>query len=138
MAAICRHRTVFIIAHRLSTVRQCDRIIVLEKGRIVEQGNHEGLLKANGYYAKLHSYQNHTPILRQVPKQSERQVPASRNKRSTMGEGNKNNQIKQDSDTGQGIVSRRTEIEEVDESWAIDMLEEIEKEESENDNREKR
>jgi subfamily B ATP-binding cassette protein HlyB/CyaB len=71
MAAICRNRTVFIIAHRLSTVRQCDRIIVLEKGRIVEQGDHENLIKANGYYAKLHSYQNHTPVLRQVPQRNE-------------------------------------------------------------------
>ncbi|MCU7906043.1 MAG: type I secretion system permease/ATPase [Candidatus Thiodiazotropha sp. (ex Epidulcina cf. delphinae)] len=63
MAAICKGRTVFIIAHRLSTVRQCHRIIVLEKGRIVEQGDHQGLLQADGYYAKLHSYQHHAPVL---------------------------------------------------------------------------
>jgi subfamily B ATP-binding cassette protein HlyB/CyaB len=67
MVAICRRRTVYVIAHRLSTVRQCDRIIVMEKGRIIEQGNHQSLLKANGYYAKLHSYQNHAPVLHQVP-----------------------------------------------------------------------
>ncbi len=66
MASICKGRSVFIIAHRLSTVRQCSRIIVLEKGRIIEQGSHEILLEANGYYAKLHSYQNHTPILHKV------------------------------------------------------------------------
>lgn len=76
MATICKGRTVFIIAHRLSTVRQCDRIIVMDKGRIVEQGNHEQLLDLNGYYAKLHSYQNHSPVLHKVP--DETSVDASR------------------------------------------------------------
>jgi subfamily B ATP-binding cassette protein HlyB/CyaB len=66
MASICKGRSVFIIAHRLSTVRQCSRIIVLEKGRIIEQGSHDSLLEENGYYAKLHSYQNHTPVLHGV------------------------------------------------------------------------
>lgn len=66
MAAICQNRTVFIIAHRLSTVRMCDRILVMDKGRIIEQGSHDDLLEANGYYTQLHSYQNHTPRIRQV------------------------------------------------------------------------
>ncbi len=66
MAAICQGRTVFIIAHRLSTVRQCDRIIVMDKGRIVEQGNHASLLEENGYYAKLHSFQTHAPNLQSI------------------------------------------------------------------------
>ena len=44
MAAIGKNRTVFIIAHRLSTVRTCDRIVVIEKGRIIEQGSHTDLL----------------------------------------------------------------------------------------------
>ncbi len=66
MATICKGRTVFIIAHRLTTVRQCHRIVVMDKGRIVEQGNHDQLLQHNGYYAKLHSYQNHTPALQTV------------------------------------------------------------------------
>ena len=66
MSKISKGRTVFIIAHRLSTVRQCDRIIVMEKGRIVEQGNHDELINLNGYYAKLHGYQNHTPHLHKV------------------------------------------------------------------------
>jgi subfamily B ATP-binding cassette protein HlyB/CyaB len=57
MAAICKNRTVFIIAHRLSTVRGCDRIIVMDKGRIVEQGSHEQLIAQQGYYAKLQRYQ---------------------------------------------------------------------------------
>lgn len=66
MTEICRNRTVFIIAHRLSTVRGCNRIIVMDQGRIVEQGDHEALLAANGYYARLHSYQNHSPHLQSV------------------------------------------------------------------------
>jgi subfamily B ATP-binding cassette protein HlyB/CyaB len=66
MARICQGRTVFIIAHRLSTVRGCNRIIVMDKGRIVEQGNHDELLQQNGYYAKLHSYQSHHPHLKTV------------------------------------------------------------------------
>ncbi|EPJ48890.1 MAG: ABC-type bacteriocin/lantibiotic exporter peptidase domain protein [Osedax symbiont Rs1] len=67
MADICKGRTVFIIAHRLTAVRHCDRIVVMEKGAIVEQGDHEQLLDHNGYYAKLHSYQNHQPRLKPVP-----------------------------------------------------------------------
>jgi subfamily B ATP-binding cassette protein HlyB/CyaB len=64
MATICKDRTVFIIAHRLSTVRQCDRIIVMEKGRILEQGNHDHLIQLDGYYAKLHRYQSEVPAIR--------------------------------------------------------------------------
>ncbi len=66
MAGICKGRTVFIIAHRLSTVRQCDRIIVMDKGQIIETGNHAQLLEQNGYYAKLHSYQDNVPNIRPV------------------------------------------------------------------------
>jgi subfamily B ATP-binding cassette protein HlyB/CyaB len=117
MAQICKGRTVFIIAHRLSTVRQCDRIIVLDKGCIVEQGDHEGLLKANGYYAKLHNYQNHTPVLRQVSERGETQNPVKRNTN------------KHKADNRQGIVNDTTEIEVVDESWAIEKPKALEKEE---------
>lgn len=66
MAAISRGRTVFIIAHRLSTVRQCDRIIVMDQGRLVESGTHDQLIAHNGYYARLYSYQNHIPNVKTV------------------------------------------------------------------------
>ncbi len=61
MNIICKGRTVFIIAHRLSAVRHANRIIVMEKGRIVEQGHHNALIAKQGYYAKLHSYQSDVP-----------------------------------------------------------------------------
>ena len=44
------NRTSFVVAHRLSTVRNADKIIVLGKGRVIEQGNHEELLTKKGYY----------------------------------------------------------------------------------------
>lgn len=57
MRQICANRTVFIIAHRLSAVRSCDRIITLENGVVVEDGRHEELLVLNGRYAALHRLQ---------------------------------------------------------------------------------
>ena len=54
---ILRSRTSLVIAHRLSTVRGADRIIVMERGQIIEDGNHETLLQHNGYYARLHHHQ---------------------------------------------------------------------------------
>jgi len=53
LAGVMRGRTVILISHRVSTVRQADRIVVLEGGRIVEQGAHADLLQAGGYYAEL-------------------------------------------------------------------------------------
>ncbi len=50
---LMQHRTCFVIAHRLSTVRHADQILVLERGRIVERGVHASLLELNGIYAKL-------------------------------------------------------------------------------------
>jgi len=50
-----RGRTVFVIAHRLSTVRNADIILVLEEGKIIERGSHDELLALKGRYYKLYS-----------------------------------------------------------------------------------
>src|SRR5207342_1542461 len=57
MAALRTDRTSFVIAHRLSTIRDADVILVMEGGAIVEQGNHEQLLAAEGAYARLYQAQ---------------------------------------------------------------------------------
>lgn len=57
LAAIAEGRTVIIIAHRLSAVRQCDRIITIEDGQITEAGDHSTLLRLNGRYAQLYRQQ---------------------------------------------------------------------------------
>ena len=57
MAQIAKGRTVVIIAHRLSTVRPAHRIYVVERGELLEQGTHDELLRAGGFYARLHQYQ---------------------------------------------------------------------------------
>jgi subfamily B ATP-binding cassette protein MsbA len=57
LAQLVRNRTTFIIAHRLSTVEQADRIIVLDAGRIAESGTHQQLLALGGLYAQLHRLQ---------------------------------------------------------------------------------
>ena len=49
--------TSFIVAHRLSTIREADVILVMRDGQIVEQGNHKTLLAKNGFYAKLYNSQ---------------------------------------------------------------------------------
>jgi len=60
MENLMHNRTSFIIAHRLSTIRDADLILVMQDGDIAEQGTHEGLLAANGFYASLYNSQFET------------------------------------------------------------------------------
>ncbi len=57
MRSILGTRTTIVIAHRLSTIREADQIVVLDKGKIVEVGNHQELLNHSGIYYRLHSLQ---------------------------------------------------------------------------------
>jgi ATP-binding cassette subfamily B protein len=66
MAELRKGRTSFIIAHRLSTIRNADTILVMNKGRIVEQGNHEELMAAHGFYYDLYMSQFLSPVSENV------------------------------------------------------------------------
>ena len=57
MANVMRDRTSFVIAHRLSTVRSADLVLVLDQGRVVEQGAHDDLMRMNGFYRRIHDLQ---------------------------------------------------------------------------------
>ena len=54
---ITENRTSIIVAHRLSTIKNADKILVIDKGEIMEKGNHFELIKKDGYYKKLYDYQ---------------------------------------------------------------------------------
>ena len=60
-------RTSFIVAHRLSTIQNADRILVMKDGRIIEQGTHKNLLEQGGFYAELYASQFDRPI-NEIPK----------------------------------------------------------------------
>ena len=62
LKGLMQNKTVLVVAHRLSTLLQMDRIIVLNDGKIVEEGNHKSLLLQKGHYAKFWNMQLHTPL----------------------------------------------------------------------------
>ena len=57
MNRLLKGRTSFVVAHRLSTIRDADKIIVMDQGHIIEQGNHEELMAKQGFYANLYEAQ---------------------------------------------------------------------------------
>lgn len=63
LSNLMQDRTTFVIAHRLSTIRNADIIVVLDRGRIVETGTHEELLRKEGAYFRFHRIQNEEPLL---------------------------------------------------------------------------
>jgi ABC-type multidrug transport system fused ATPase/permease subunit len=64
-----QHRTCLVIAHRLSTVQRADLIVLMEQGRIIEQGTHDTLIARSGRYARLHAGQfaRKTPFIATEP-----------------------------------------------------------------------
>jgi ABC-type multidrug transport system fused ATPase/permease subunit len=54
LGVLLRGRTSIVVAHRLSTIREADLILLMERGRVVERGNHAALLEQKGAYARLH------------------------------------------------------------------------------------
>ena len=70
MDLILKSSTSILIAHRLSTVRSVNRILVMRKGQIIEQGNHDDLMRQGGHYAELYdTYFRHQSPTYQVPRQ---------------------------------------------------------------------
>lgn len=57
MSELMKGRTCFVIAHRLSTIQNADVILVVKDGNVIEQGNHEELLRQNGFYSTLYNSQ---------------------------------------------------------------------------------
>lgn len=68
MDRLMHDKTSFVIAHRLSTIKTADLILVMKDGNIVEQGKHEELLKADGFYASLYNSQFTAPLIEEAPK----------------------------------------------------------------------
>jgi ABC-type multidrug transport system fused ATPase/permease subunit len=57
LSKAARGRTTLIIAHRLATIRAADHILVMDQGRVVEEGRHDALIAANGLYSRLYQLQ---------------------------------------------------------------------------------
>jgi ABC-type multidrug transport system fused ATPase/permease subunit len=57
LIGVTRNKTTIVIAHRVTSVQGCDRIIVLDKGKVIEQGTHEELIENNGFYKKIYDIQ---------------------------------------------------------------------------------
>jgi ATP-binding cassette, subfamily B, bacterial MsbA len=67
LEAVMKNRTTLVIAHRLSTIESADHIVVMDAGRIIEQGTHQQLLAQRGYYTKLYEMQfQSAPIAAEV------------------------------------------------------------------------
>ena len=60
LAEVAKHKTVFLISHRLSTIKHADQIMTLENGRVVETGTHEDLIQQGTVYSDLYKYQHIT------------------------------------------------------------------------------
>ena len=58
MEEVMKNKTCIVVAHRLSTIRKMDKIVVMEKGKIIEKGSHNELLNLNGTYARLWNLQS--------------------------------------------------------------------------------
>ena len=57
LTVLAHDRTTLVVAHRLATIRRADRIVVIERGRVVAQGTHDALARSNGLYARLAALQ---------------------------------------------------------------------------------
>ena len=62
LAALCKDRTVVVIAHRLSTIRNADHIVVMDEGRVAEEGTYDELLAKVGLFHRLHAIATSTTI----------------------------------------------------------------------------
>ena len=71
LGALMHGKTVIAIAHRLSTIAMMDRLVIMDRGRIVEEGTHEQLLRANGHYAALWRHQSGGFIVSEVQQAAE-------------------------------------------------------------------